>query len=126
MAVKYFLRRYNISRSVLLYGEAGYVDIEDFNEEILEVCNKVEKYDPYRIYNEEESEFFIQLLPNITYLAPEELKIDAREVKAMRAKNILTFAIFMNADGSHIISPFFIGKCILPNAFSLSNDRSFL
>lgn len=114
-----FLRRHAI-RSVRLHGEAGQVNVQDVREPMLAFCNTLAKYDPSHIYNQDESALVYQLLPNVSYLAPEESRKEARGVKAMKAKNRVTFTVCTNADASHILDCMVIGKSKRPNAFDLA------
>ena len=51
---------------------------------MIQFCKKIMKYEPEFIYNEDESGFLYQLLPNMTYLSPSEDRKEIRGVKAMK------------------------------------------
>lgn len=72
-----FLRRHNV-RSVRLYGEAGEVNVDGMRDEMISFCRKLSGYQPQYIYNQDESGYVYQLLPNVSYLAPEESRKEAR------------------------------------------------
>lgn len=63
---------------------------------------------------------FYQLLPKMSYLAPNEDAKKVRGTKAMRAKSRITLAVSRNASGSHILPPYFIGKAKKPMCWSLA------
>lgn len=118
-----FLGRWNIGKSVRLYGEAGSVNVASVRGEMVAFCLKITKYHPEFIYNEDESGFLYQLLPNITYLAPDENRKEIRGVKAMREKHRVTFTVCTNATGSHVLPLFVIGKSAKPRAFAFARDE---
>lgn len=114
-----FLNRTGIE-SARLHGEAGDVNEQAIQSAMLKVCDQLGKYDPQHIYNQDESGLVYQLLPNVSYLSPEENRKEVRGIKAMKAKNRITFTMCTNADGSHILDCMVIGKAKKPNAFALS------
>lgn len=64
-----FLKRNRIENSIRLYFEAGQVDKDKVRDQTVKVSEKLSKYKPEHIYSEDESGFFYQSLPTITYLA---------------------------------------------------------
>lgn len=117
-----FLRRHGV-QSTKLHGEAGAVDVTSVQEAMITFCHVLAKYEPQHIYNEDESGLVYQMLPNVTYLAPEEVKREARGVKAMKAKNRVTFTMCTNGDGSHVLDCMLIGKAKRPHAFDLAEEQ---
>jgi len=55
---------------VRLHGEAGSVDEEAVAAEVERVRAQLSAFQPRIVYNEDESEFMYQCLPNGTYLSP--------------------------------------------------------
>ena len=116
------LGTHQYGNSLRLYGQAGSVDINGVRQEMIQFGKKIVKYEPEFIYNEDESGFVYQLLPNITYLSPSEGRKEIRGVKAMK-KYRLSFCVCSNATGSHIPPLFVIGKSANPRAFSFATKE---
>ena len=112
-----------MGNSVWLYGQAGSVDRNGVRQEMIQFCKNIMKYEPEFIYNEDESGFLYQLLPNIEYISPSEDRKEIRGVKAMKEKNRLTFCVCSNATGSHILPLFVIGKSANPRAFAFATTE---
>lgn len=72
------INRTGIGNSVRMKGEAGSVDKDAVKDKMIEICTSLRKYHPNRIFNQDETGFLHQLLPNLTYLAPHEKKKYAR------------------------------------------------
>eukprot|EP00171_Calliarthron_tuberculosum_P009219 IDg9219t1 len=100
-----------------LTDESFQANQDSVRDEMIAFCQQLSRYEPQHIYNQDESGLVYQLLPNVSYLAPEEDRKDARGVKAMRSKNRITFTMCTNADGSHILDCMVISKAKKPNAF---------
>lgn len=114
-----FVRR-TVIRSSKLHIESGAVDPEYVLDSMLDFFNLLEKYEPEHIYTEDESGLVYQILPGVSYLAQEEDMKVARGVKNMTAKNRITFTMYTNADGSHVVNRMFINKAKRPIAFDLT------
>lgn len=67
-------------------------------------CKELNQFHLSRIYNMDESGFVFRMLPNLTYLAPEENIKDVHGTKAMLANSRLTFAASINPTGSQVTS----------------------
>eukprot|EP00171_Calliarthron_tuberculosum_P000883 IDg883t1 len=74
-------------------------------------------------YNQDETGFFYQLLPKVSYIAPSECAKEARGTKAMRSKNRNTLAVSTNATRTHILLPYFIGKAKKPACWALTSPE---
>ena len=83
-----------MGNSVQLYGHARSVDINGFRLEMIQFCKTIMKYEPVFIYNEDESGFLYQLLPNITYLSPSEDRKEMRRVKAVKEKQADVLCVY--------------------------------
>lgn len=46
----------------------GNVDKEAVKDQMIELCTKLQKYHPDRIYNQDETGFLYHLIPNLSYL----------------------------------------------------------
>lgn len=68
--LKRFLGR-AVIKSSRCHGEAGKVDPASVHDEMIAFCTVLSKYEPTHIYNQYERGLVYQLLPNISYLAPE-------------------------------------------------------
>lgn len=58
-------------RRTMPHGDAGAVDKARVEESMLKLCTPLGTYEPEQIYNQDESGFVYQMLPNVFYLAPE-------------------------------------------------------
>eukprot|EP00171_Calliarthron_tuberculosum_P021868 IDg21868t1 len=116
-----FCQRSGIGDAVRLWGEAGSVDASLVHDEMIQICQKLQKYSPDRIYNQDETGFWYQLLPNVSYLTPGESQKDARGTKAMRSKARVTLSVSANAAGTHVLPPYIIGKSKKPVCFGLAS-----
>lgn len=77
-------------------------------------------YDAFRIYDQDETGFFYQLLTKFNLSCPEEDPKTVRGSKNMRAKNKTTIAVRTNATGSHVLLPFAIRITKRPVCWGLS------
>lgn len=93
------LRRLKTKPSVRLYREAGSVGKGAVSSSTVSLCQKLQKYLGNRIYNHDERGLSYQLLPNISYLAPEEKTNEACGINSMRAKSIVTLDVSANVIG---------------------------
>lgn len=66
-----------------------------------------------QIYNADESGLFYRLLPHTTYVTASEKTAPGRKIRKER----VTFMLCANADGSHKLTPFVIGKSKCPRCF---------
>jgi len=113
-----WLDRSGFAGFVRLHGEAGSVDEEAVAAEMERVRPQLSAFHPRNVYNEDESGFMYQCLPNGTYLSPQESHRATRGTKGMKNKERITFAVCCNATGCHILPPFFIGKSAVPVCFA--------
>lgn len=66
-----------------------------------------------QLYNADESGLFYRLLPNTTYVTACEKTAPGRKIRKER----VSFLLCSNADGSHKVTPFVIGKSKQPRCF---------
>lgn len=66
-----------------------------------------------QIYNADESGLFYRLLPHTTYVTASEKTAPGRKIRKER----VSFMLCANAEGSHKLSPFVIGKSKNPRCF---------
>ena len=66
---------------------------------IVEICHKLENFDPDNIYNMDKTGFFYKVLPNRGYLPKRERKT-ARGTKLMKDKDRVTLFVCTNASGT--------------------------
>ena len=109
-----FKKRYGIKMQVR-HGEAGGVDtqrVEKGREHLREI---VRHYHPSDVYNFDETGLFYRLEPNKTLAIGPVLG-------TKRCKDRITIALCTNADGSHKLKPFVIGKSAKPRCFPSKFD----
>ena len=83
------------------------------------VCKECEEYyDLNNIYNVDETGLLYRVLPRRTYLAPSENRKTARGVKGMKAKELFTTYICVNASGTAKMPLVVIGTAANPRCFS--------
>jgi hypothetical protein len=116
--------RYNIGKSVSLFGEAGELDLAAAEKEIEVLRQKIAsmKYSKENIYNMDEAPLFYRAMPTKTYeFVSEGSQTDRRQMgrgtKALRAKDRLTLVLCCNATGSSKIPPLLIGTAAKPHCF---------
>lgn len=80
-----------------------------------EVRAKLAAYPSDRIYNMDETGFYYKLLPNRTFLLPEEIRREARGGKQYKER--VTMVLCCNASGSHLLPSMMIGSAMEPRAF---------
>ncbi|KAG2215771.1 hypothetical protein INT45_009412, partial [Circinella minor] len=99
-----FMRRYGF-KSRRIHGESGEVEVnaDNIQDEFNAVKAKISEFPPERIYNIDETGLFYKQVPRRT--------ISKQSIGGLKVdKNRITVVCVCNADGSHRISPYFIGR----------------
>ena len=97
-------------QGVNLHGEGGEVNKEDpaLLEQLNKLYDEIKTYDADRIYNVDETGIFFIMIPNYTYILPNEDVKTARGRK--KAKERVSLIVCSNATGSHNLQCSMIGK----------------
>jgi hypothetical protein len=103
-------------RSIALYGEAGSVDIEAVQSQIVQLQELIKTYHIDHVYIMDETGLFFKVLPNRSYMKKSELET-ACGTKLMKAKDCVTLYITTNADGTDKVPLSMIGKPKEPRCF---------
>jgi hypothetical protein len=109
-----FMQRYGL-KIANAHGESGSApDLNnvDSQEKIKNIREQLNEYPLERIYNFDETALFYSAAPRSTII-PSNDKAQGQKLDKSR----ITTAIVVNADGSHRINPFFIGKSERPACF---------
>jgi len=107
--------RYNL-RNVALWGQGGSADMEGAVERIAKIRTQLEDYPVDRIYTMDETGLFYRCIPNRSYVQAGQRR-QARETKAMKAKDCVTLVLDCSATRSHKIPVAMIGKAKQPLCF---------
>ena len=97
-------------QGVYLHGEGGEVNKEDpaLLEKLNKLYDEIITYDADRIYNMDETGIVFRMIPNYTYILPNEDVKTARGRK--KAKERVSLIVCSNATGSHKLQCSMIGK----------------
>ena len=79
-----------------------------FLEQLNKLYDEIKTYDADRIYNMDETGIFFRMIPNYTYILPNEDVKTARGRK--KAKERVSLIVCSNATGSHKLQCSMIGK----------------
>lgn len=86
--------------------------VNPFKQTLLQKINELQ-LSKQQIYNADESSLYWKLLPEKTYVGPEEKTAPGRKTEKQR----VTFLACTNAAGDHKVKPLVIGKAKNPRAF---------
>ena len=111
-----FKKRYKLKKYVR-HGDAGSVNMEDIEAELIEIREILKSYPTDDIYNMDESALFWKASPDAT-LATET----TAGVKTSKAR--ITINLCCNASGNHRIAPWYIGTAAKPRCFSGINIKN--
>lgn len=113
--VQRMLKRHNF-KFKKLYGEVGSVDINSpaFMEAIALIRSILADVPPDCVYNMDECGLFYQRYPDHQYVADEEA---GRGSKLSASKNRVTLSVCCNADGSHKLPVYVLGKTKRPTCY---------
>ncbi|XP_051171030.1 jerky protein homolog-like [Leptopilina boulardi] len=109
-----FKNRYNI-RSITMQGEQLSADFESSVEFVddLALVMREEKFELHQVYNADETGLFWKMMPRATFVTEYENKAEGSKI----SKERVTVMVCANADGSHKIPLFVIGKSKKPRCF---------
>ena len=113
-----FIRRNNIHRSVRLHGCGGSA-LPRNHEERSEISSIASAYPLLTIYNMDESGLFYRLRPRMSYLSLEEIHATVWGTELQRHKNRISIVLYVNGDGSHTASVWYIGHPADPKFFGI-------
>src|SRR3990167_5090602 len=99
------------------HGESGSVNMQLLNSALTSLQIKIAMFSPCEVYNMDETGLFYSQAPSTTISRKpiEGLKMDKRRI---------TVALTANADGSHKLPLFFIGKAKSPRCFGKKTGAS--
>ena len=96
-----FLRRYPIQPSLMLHGKVDSELPPTIDAWMQEIRDTVSKYSPANVYNVDESGLFCRIGSSRTYLLAEENRAEISGTSMQKPKNLVTFVLCVNVDGSH-------------------------
>ena len=112
-----FLRRSPMQPSFQLHGTGGSSLPVGTDDRMIEIRDVLSQYDPKNIYNMDESGLFYRLGPSRTYLAANESRNDTRGTELQKHERRFSIVMWVNSDGSHILSVSYLGTAMNPNFF---------
>ena len=107
-----FKKRYRI-RKYVRHGDAGSVNLDDVESQLMEIREMLAPYDNDDIYNMDESALYWKASPDAT-LATESTPGG----KSSKAR--ITINLCCNSTGNHRLLPWYIGTSMKPRCFSSS------
>lgn len=113
-----FIVRHRL-RSEAPHNQAGSKSAAAIASDMGEIRRTCGDYDPDCIFNMDETCLLYRLLPNRSFLAPQENRQTARSAEDMGAKERLTVIVCANASGTLKMPLALIGRCKQPTCFSL-------
>ena len=111
-----FKKRWRIKKQAIV-GEAGDADAASAETRMEELRPILAEYSSQDIYNMDETALFWKLTPSTT-LATESMPGRKHD------KARISIFITTNADGSHKVKPWVIGRAAKPRAFALANIKT--
>lgn len=113
--VRGFLKRYSV-KDRKRHGEAAGVDTEAMEEQLIAVRRLVRLYQPEDVYNCDETGLFFKLVP--------ERSLTTCAVAGQRqSKERISLLLASNADGSHKLPLWIVGKRSNPRCFGAARVR---
>ncbi|XP_024634731.1 CENP-B homolog protein 2-like [Medicago truncatula] len=112
-----FKHRHGI-KSFRHFGESGSVDVQDMEQKLVSIREKIDQFPMKDVFNMDETGLFYRLQADHS-LATKQLEGRKQD------KERLTVVICCNEDGSEKIPLWIIGKCAKPRCFKNVNMNSF-
>lgn len=112
--------RLGIGKSVRLHGEAGDVNLEEAEQEMSALRQRLKDggYKEDNIFNMDETGLFYRCLPNRSYVFnATDVRQHGKGTKAMQAKDRISLVFCVNATGTCKVDPLIIGTAKTPHCF---------
>ena len=111
------LDQHPLSLDFSVFGESGFVDVQDMEQKLVSIREKIDKFPMKDVFNMDETGLFYRLQADHS-LATKQLEGRKQD------KERLTVVICCNEDGSEKIPLWIIGKYAKPRCFKNVNMNS--